>query len=128
MKTIIIKIEQDAEAGHIATAIYDAVRALGVGVTIDRGQHLESSQPTAMSPIVAQISSFDVPEPLRTEPKHGAIYFAASPLFEGGFAEYEWEGDTFDRRQLENGMAHASAENAAIHSKALISLTKKAAE
>lgn len=72
-----------------------------------------------------RIGEFDVPEPVRQVLKTGTQYcvpMIAHTLFAS--VQYTWSDDPFDHHALNSGMIHLSKEDAEIHARALISLTK----
>lgn len=71
-----------------------------------------------------KIGDFDVPEPMQKAPEAGKHYYVPALSYAVGYETVVWEGCEFDQRHLEGGLAHSTKEAAALHSKALISLTK----
>lgn len=67
-KTITITIEKEDVANLVSTAIYEAVRALGIGATIDFGTYKKTTLPTTMSQPVVSIS-----EPKSKPHPHAAL-------------------------------------------------------
>lgn len=74
-------------------------------------------------PKTIRIGEFDVPEPLRVAPAIGIQYFVSSITHPNAYTNYQWAGDDQDIEWLESGLCHSTPENAALHAKALISLT-----
>lgn len=73
-------------------------------------------------PKTININGFEVPEPMREEPKQGTQYF--TPYLWGHPETYCWNGRYVDKAYLELGLAHATYEAAEIHGKALRSFTE----
>lgn len=77
-----------------------------------------------VKPKTIRIGDYDVPEPLRVQPKYGDNYFAAWPTAVDHCNEYRWANDQTDERLFVRGLCHATKEAAVLHAKALLSLTQ----
>ncbi|MDO4708234.1 MAG: hypothetical protein Q4B94_00155 [Pseudomonadota bacterium] len=78
-------------------------------------------------PRTININGYSVPEPVRRPLKDGDKYYVPA-LFEAVLADYYYwgdaiDGDEVDRRLLERGLVHMTAEAAVVHAKALLSFT-----
>lgn len=75
-------------------------------------------------PRTININGHEVPEPMRVEPKRGASYWVIDPSGEDLCECMEWDGDSFDLRQLARGHCHSTQEAAEAHARALLSFTE----
>lgn len=78
-------------------------------------------------PRTININGFEVPEPERTAPPIGTLYFSPGIRGENNphRASFDWDGDQFDLTMLRNGWVHLTVDAADIHHNALISFTRK---
>lgn len=76
-----------------------------------------------IKPKTIRIGEYDVPEPLRVAPKYAETYYLSDETEIDMFRSIAWNDDEYDKRQLRNGLAHATKDAAIAHSKAKISLT-----
>ena len=79
-------------------------------------------------PRTININGFEVPEPLRIEPKFEEPYWIADPASRDLADQYKWAGHTVDFRWLQRGLLHLTKEAAELHAKALLSFTEKSHE
>ena len=77
-------------------------------------------------PKTIRIGEYDVPEPVREPLEDGKEYWITNFSLEELAYSFKWYGVKFDNRLLKNGLIHLTKEAAAIHAKALLSLTKAA--
>ena len=77
-------------------------------------------------PKTIRIGEYDVPEPVREPLEKDTEYWIAHFSLEGLANRFKWYSDKFDNRVLKNGLIHLTKEDAVIHAKALMSLTKAA--
>jgi hypothetical protein len=72
------------------------------------------------------INGYEVPEPMRVEPKIGSNYYLVYFFWEGDGENFQsqWKDSIFDKRMFRAGMCHAKKESAVLHSKALRSFTE----
>ena len=77
-------------------------------------------------PKTIRIGEYDVPEPVREPLEKDTEYWIAHFSLEGLANRFKWYSDKFDNRVLKNGLIHLTKEDAVIHAKALLSLTKAA--
>lgn len=75
-----------------------------------------------MWPKTRIINGFEVPEPVREEPKMGDSYFRASFLSEDFHEKYHWIMDSYDFRLLERGLVFLNAEYAIATAKAILGI------
>ena len=76
-----------------------------------------------IAPRTIRIGAFDVPEPYRGEMRKGDTYFIPNFNNSDLIAEYNWEDDDADELHMKRGLIHLTPEAAALHGKALASLT-----
>ncbi len=74
-------------------------------------------------PRIIRIGAFDVPEPYQGEIKHGQKYWVADQTLDKFCNDFTWRNDGYDTRYLQRGLIHLTPEAAALHGKALASLT-----
>ena len=74
-------------------------------------------------PRTIKIGEFDVPEPMREDPRVGDTVYLASTLYVLVTSAHKWLGEDGDRILLSRGIVHSNAMDAQIHSEALIALT-----
>ena len=77
-------------------------------------------------PKTIRIGEYDVPEPVHEPLEKGTEYWITSFLLTELADNFKWDSDKFDNLVLKNGLIHLTKEAAAIHAKALMSLTKAA--
>ena len=77
-------------------------------------------------PKTIRIGEYDVPEPVREPLENDTEYWIAHFSLEVLANRFKWYSDKFDNRVLKNGLIHLTKEDAVIHAKALMSLTKAA--
>ena len=77
-------------------------------------------------PKTIRIGEYDVPEPVREPLEKDTEYWIAHFSLEELANRFKWYSDKFDNRVLKNGLIHLTKEDAVIHAKALMSLTKAA--
>ncbi len=75
-------------------------------------------------PRTIKIGDFDVPEPLRVEPKTGSVVYYANPYPLDTAVQFAWGGSSAEKLLLARGMIHADMESAKIHAKAIVSFTE----
>lgn len=76
-----------------------------------------------IAPRTIRIGKYDVPEPYRGEMKEDQEYYVAYPTVKTFHVCYNWGGDSYDDFHMSYGLVHLTPESAAIHGKALASLT-----
>ena len=81
------------------------------------------SEQYRIAPRTIRIGAFDAPEPYRGEMEMWHDYFVADPTVDGFFITQEWDGDSTDQMLMKRGLIHLTPEAAALHGKALASLT-----
>lgn len=75
---------------------------------------------------IININGYEVPEPMREAPKVGTKYFVASAAYcTYKMDSFKWDGGAGDYKFLAAGICHLSEDDAAIHTKALLSFTKE---
>ena len=77
-------------------------------------------------PKTININGFEVPEPERMPLKKAQLYYGVN--FSGAESHCStsyWNNDIYDCNKLASGLIHLSKESAEIHTKALMSFTKK---
>ena len=76
-----------------------------------------------IAPRTIRIGNYDVPEPYRGEMKQGQEYYYACPDLEEFYRLSKWSNHRLDRYRMKRGLIHLTPEAAALHGKALASLT-----
>lgn len=74
-------------------------------------------------PRTIRIGAFDVPEPYRGEMKQHQEYYVPELHNRKFYGESRWDDDDFDNKYMKLGIIHLTPEAAALHGKALASLT-----
>lgn len=90
----------------------------------NRGSVLLAEEPgweARRKPRTIRVGEFDVPEPMREAPKHGAAYWVAM-VTDGEPFQCEWEGAAGDKYWLSIGLCHATREAAQLHIDALLAV------
>ena len=77
-------------------------------------------------PKTIRIGEYDVPEPVREPLEKDTEYWIPHFSLDVSAHGFTWYSDDFDNRMLKNGIIHLTKEDAVIHAKALLSLTKAA--
>ena len=77
-------------------------------------------------PKTIRIGEYDVPEPMREPLEKDTAYWIPHFSLDVSANRFTWYSDDFDNRMLKNGIIHLTKEDAVIHAKALMSLTKAA--
>ena len=72
-------------------------------------------------PKTININGFEVPEPVREPLNYGDKYYTLGAMHQN--RAFLWEGSALNRKRLQLGLLHLTAEAATIHSKALTSFT-----
>ena len=67
------------------------------------------------------VNGFKVPRPLSV-PEMGMDYFCPSIETPQMYESYTWAGDTVDKRVLQRGVVHSTAEAATAHAKAMLGI------
>lgn len=80
--------------------------------------------PLRRKPRTIRIGDYDVPEPIRNQPKTGSWYFSVECLTDGVWHR-EWAGDYRDDARLKAGLVHETREGAELMLKALQELLCK---
>jgi hypothetical protein len=78
-----------------------------------------------IAPRTIRIGNYDVPEPYRGEMEMeiGDTYFVTNLTNPDLHLEYQWDDDNADELHMKRGLIHLTPEAAALHGKALASLT-----
>ena len=76
-----------------------------------------------IAPRTIRIGAFDAPEPYRGEMERGWTYYSPELLRTQFYEDYTWDADEHDARYMQRGLVHLTPEAAALHGKALASLT-----
>lgn len=76
-----------------------------------------------IAPRTIRIGNYDVPEPYRGEMEDGQEYYVPAVDNRHFQSSCQWGGDSFDKRYMNLGIIHLTPEAAALHGKALASLT-----
>lgn len=71
------------------------------------------------------VNGIEFPAPVRKPMKNGQEYFVATPAEKSGYATALWCNDSVDRQWRESGLIHLTAEAAAAHSRAMLSIAEK---
>lgn len=74
-------------------------------------------------PRTIRIGEFDVPEPMRTAPEIGTVYYSADIRGDCWPDEWQYDNDFTDIAALKGGYAHTTERAARLHAIALCSLT-----
>lgn len=84
----------------------------------------EPPDPTRrIAPRTIRIGNYDVPEPYRGEMEEEQEYYVPAVDNRHFQSSFQWGGDSFDKRYMNLGIIHLTPEAAALHGKALASLT-----
>jgi hypothetical protein len=76
-----------------------------------------------IAPRTIRIGAFDVPEPYRGEMKMGQEYYYPASDQLKSYHVSTWDGHKLDPHRMKRGLIHLTPEAAALHGKALASLT-----
>lgn len=76
-------------------------------------------------PRTITINGIEVPEPVREPLNPGEEYWIVCPFKRELVDDYRWADDSHDTRWLADGIIHRTKEAAIIHTKALLSFTRK---
>lgn len=71
-------------------------------------------------PKTIRIGDMEVPEPMKTAPEYGTVYWFPSFRHSKPANNFAWSGDEGDNRMLQRGFCHATKEAAEAHAQALI--------
>ena len=74
-------------------------------------------------PNTIRIGEYDVPEPLREMPTASTVYYVPT-LANIPVCSYMWKCSVSDIDRLNMGLIHLCADSAALHAKALLSITE----
>lgn len=74
-------------------------------------------------PKTIRIGDMEVPEPMKTAPEYGTVYWFPSFPYSETADNFAWSGDDVDNRMLQRGLCHATQEAAEAHAKALIKVS-----
>lgn len=115
--TIKINTAADKITGCIARArsIIDALD--------DNAARMPSGPPVTPPAKTIRIGNYDVPVPYRGVMEVGRTYYVPDALRRKYQYEDTWGADEYDKCYMQRGFIHLTAEAAALHGKALASLT-----
>lgn len=88
------------------------------------GLNFDSGYKYRVKPRTIKIGDFDVPEPMRVEPKIGSVVYYANPYPSNSALKFYWGGSRDEKLLLARGMIHADSFGAEIHAKAIVSFTE----
>ncbi len=71
-------------------------------------------------PKTIRIGDMEVPEPMKTAPEYGTVYWFPSFRHSTSVNNFIWSGNAGDNRMLQCGFCHATKEAAEAHAQALI--------
>lgn len=71
------------------------------------------------------VNGIEFPAPVREPLERGQEYFVAAPTEQGGYVAELWCNDIVDTQWLKLGLIHLTAEAAAAHSRAMLSIAEK---
>ena len=81
-----------------------------------------------IKPRTITVNGFEVPEPMRGNPKKGSTYYVPSPSDCCMFFTVEWCNDDDDNYWLSIGLCHATQESAIAHAKAMLGIDPNGSE
>jgi hypothetical protein len=84
---------------------------------------LDPSEKYRIAPRTIRIGAFDVPEPYRGEMEFAQQYYMPSMMSGSWNCACKWENNHFHAHRMLYGQVHLTPEAAALHGKALASLT-----
>jgi hypothetical protein len=90
---------------------------------INEAGFLDPSEKYRIAPRIIRIGAFDVPEPYRGEMKEGQRYYYVALGLDDYSCNTSWNNDESDNQRMKRGLIHLTPEAAALHGKALASLT-----
>lgn len=74
-------------------------------------------------PKTIRIGDMEVPEPMKTAPEYGTVYWFPSFHCSEVADNCSWAGDDIDNRLFQRGFCHATLKAAEAHAKALIKVS-----
>ena len=75
-----------------------------------------------IKPRTITIGKYEVAEPMKVAPRHGASYYVLDQLEDDGVFEHTWGGDSADKTFMESGMCWLRREDAELAAKAITEL------
>ena len=92
--------------------------------TLVRNPDWDDTRQYRRKPRTININGYEVPEPIRVEPKLRAFYYVVSTESAEPIRQV-WDGLTCEHRWFYRGLIHSTKEAAEIHLKALLSFTQQ---
>jgi hypothetical protein len=92
-------------------------------LNVERLEFIKSPSRYRTAPRTMRIGAFDVSEPYRGEMKDDQEYYLADPKTHLFYHESMWWDDREDNMRMKRGLIHLTREAAALHGKAIASLT-----
>ena len=90
---------------------------------IEEAGFLDPSEKYRIAPRTIRIGAFDVPKPYRGEMEFAQQYYMPSMMSGSWNCACKWENNHFHAHRMLYGQVHLTPEAAALHGKALASLT-----
>lgn len=85
----------------------------------DLADRVEAKKPRMVT-LTGPGGTYSYPEPMKEAPKRGATYSVVTPYLKDLFVTFVWYDRSFDHRQLDKGICHATGEAAKQHARAWI--------